>query len=929
MTLKKTLTQISLATLISLSLSTVVLAGALEDAQKAIDKKDYATAVIHLKNQLKETPKNAQARFLLGRLYLQQGKLDASLKELSHAHKYDPDNNEITFLYAEALQASGKHKKLLKLLDIPFSDQAQEATRLGFLGFSHLASRQLADAKQAFEASNAANENARAYNGLATIAMMENDWQQAELYLSQSEAIEPENKSTRHLKAKLANLSKHHEQALTLYNQLIKDYPKNLTYKLERAATLILLNQPDKAMQDLKQILAKVNNQPQANFLLAQILLTKKDFKGAQEAAQKTVNIMPDHKPATLILGAANLGLKNYNQAAEYLIIYLSSNPSDLKAQNLLANVYLSQGKVKQALLILEGIPAQQRDKEPLILLTLGSSYVQSGQNKKALDTLTHAHDLYPDNQEIKKRLIAAQFQSGNLNTAVSELEELVSNKQGSKQDQTNNNYLLVASYIKQKQFEKARQLIHQLLQKTPGDNILQNLKALTEFLTGNKEKATEIYNRLISKDKNNILAYMGLARIAASEENWSDAEKYFKQVIKIKPDNLRAYLGLAVIAEKQKKPELTEQYFLDAINQSKENPAAQLTIASLLSQWYQSQKKAEKILKLAQTLVKQHPENTKVMIFLAKAQVANKQFTQAERTLNNISTFDKEDITHRILLASLLAEDKNRINEAIDVLDTAISIEPDNHALYLNKASLLLKNGDYQQALSVARDIQQEFPDSNNGKLLEADIYRLQKRYKKALNIYEQVYKKQATRKILSARVELYLALNQPDKAISALEEALNNDPDDIESLFKLASLYHEKNQLDKAKQYYEQILHNIPNHIVTLNNLSWIYMDNNINKALELARKAHKLAPDSAAITDTYGYALAKSGDFKQALELLQKAAEKLPDDKDVQYHLAYTYAGMGKTQQAKTILANIVNAKAGFMEQQKAKELYQKLK
>ncbi len=61
----------------------------------------------------------------------------------------------------------------------------------------------------------------------------------------------------------------------------------------------------------------------------------------------------------------------------------------------------------------------------------------------------------------------------------------------------------------------------------------------------------------------------------------------------------------------------------------------------------------------LAQTLVKQHPDNTQVMIFLAKALVANKQKAEAERTLNNITAFDKEDITHRVLLASLLAEDE------------------------------------------------------------------------------------------------------------------------------------------------------------------------------------------------------------------------------------------------------------------------------
>ncbi len=928
MYIKKTLVQISLITAISFNLSGNILAGTMEDAQQAIDKKDYATAVIHLKNQLKETPKNAQARFLLGSLYLRQGKLDPSLKELSRAHEYSPQDTKITFTYAEVLQLAGKQKKVLQLLDTPFDDKEKEAKRLSYLGFAYLASKELADARQAFENSNSKKENARAYNGLATIAVIERELELAQQLLTKATAIEPENTLTQHLKAKLANLNKQYKQALSIYNQLIEKSPQNLSYKLERAATLIMLNLPDKARQDLQEILSKIENHPQANFLLAQILLQEKDFKGAQEAAQKTVNVMPNHMPAALILGAANLGLKNYNQAAEYLIIYLSSNPANLNAQNLLANVYLAQGKQTQALLILEGIPKEQLEQSPPLLITLGSTYIQAGKTQQALKILNRAHELYPDNQDIKKRLIVTQFQTGDLDTAVSALEELISSEGSSELDKTKNNYLLVATYLRQKQYDKARQHLKQLLAQTPDDLTLQNLDAITEYQTGNAEQAIAIYKKILQQDNRYIPAYMGLASIASGNKDWAEAEKNFKQIISFEPSALKAYLGLAVIAEKQKKPELAEQYFMDAINQSKEKLDAQLIIANLVSQWYQSLNKNEKILELAHTLDKQHPNNTQVLIFLAKAQVANKQLKEAERTLNKISTFDKNDNSHRLLLATLIAEDPERINDAVDVLNTAIEIQPENISLYLNKASLLLKNGDYQQALEMAITIQQEFPDTDNGKLLEADIYRLQKRYEEALSVYDDVYGKNPSRKVLSARVEIYMQLKQPDKAISALENAVSADPDDIESLFKLASLYHEHNQLDKAKQYYDQILHNIPNHIITLNNLSWIYMDTDVEKALDLARRAYELAPGSAAIIDTYGYALAKSGQYDKALKQLQSAAKTLPKDNDVQFHLAYTYARTGKQKEAKAILEKIINASQSYMEQDNAKALYKTL-
>ena len=80
----------------------------------------------------------------------------------------------------------------------------------------------LEDAQQAIEASIAANPNIRAYNGLATIAIMENNLEQAKQYLSKSETLEPDNASTRHLKAKLANLDKQPEKAQQLIKQLLQ-----------------------------------------------------------------------------------------------------------------------------------------------------------------------------------------------------------------------------------------------------------------------------------------------------------------------------------------------------------------------------------------------------------------------------------------------------------------------------------------------------------------------------------------------------------------------------------------------------------------------------------------------------------------------------------------------------------------------------------
>ena len=911
------------------------IANTIQDAEQAIENKDYSTAIIHLKNQLKETPNDAQARFLLGSVYLNTGKLDSSLKELGRAYDLSPKDTKILFSYADALQVSGKQKKILTLLNTPLNNEEQESQRLIYRGYAYLALNQLADARMAFEQALKLNVSANAYNGLATLHIVEKEYTSAEQLLTKSTAIEADNTKTLHLKAKLDNLNQQHEQALVLYNQLIEKKPDNLSFHLERAATLAILNKDQLAKVDLQVVLDKVNNHPQANFIKAQILLREKDFAGAQKAAQLAVNAAPNHMPAAFILGAANFALKHYNQAEEYLTIYLASNPNNLKAQNLLANVYLAQGKTKQTLVILEGIPKKQLESDPLLLVTLGSTYVQIGETQKGLQLLSQAQKLAPNDQNIRKRLIAAQFQSGELDNAIEELEQLVTIQTDSTkpqlqtETQIQTSYLLIISYIKQKQFDKAEDKVDQLLVQTPDDTKLLNLKALTEQLKGNSEQAIAQYETIVQMDKDNIPAYMGLARISALESKWQASENYFKQVIKINPKALKAYLGLAVIAEKQNKPEVAEQYFMDAIEQSKDEIPSQLIIAGLLSQWYQSRQQPEKILSLAEKLDKQHPNNSKIRSFLARSQLLNKQNERAERTLKSIITFDKKDVQHRLLLVNIISQDPKRINEAFTLLDEVQIIDEENQSPYTIKASLLLRQEKYEDAINVAQSMQKKFPDSTTGRLLEADIYRAQKEYKKALVIYQAVYEQHADKKVFAAIIDTLIALNEKDEAITLLTKSLEKTPDDFNNLFKLASLYHEKMQLDTAETYYQRILEKNPRHIITLNNLAWIKIDTDIKQAVELARQAHEAAPKSAAIMDTYGYILVLDAQYDAGIELLKQAAIGIPEDKDIQYHLAFAYEKMGQRDKAQKILAKIVLSKQAFSEQQKAELLYKKIK
>ncbi|MDB4576388.1 tetratricopeptide repeat protein, partial [bacterium] len=53
-------------------------------------------------------------------------------------------------------------------------------------------------------------------------------------------------------------------------------------------------------------------------------------------------------------------------------------------------------------------------------------------------------------------------------------------------------------------------------------------------------------------------------------------------------------------------------------------------------------------------------------------------------------------------------------------------------------------------------------------------------------------------------------------------------------------------------------------------------------------VAAKAYQLAPDTAAVADTYGWILYQNGEREQAIELLERAVELDSSNAEIAAHL-----------------------------------------
>ncbi len=500
---------------------------------------------------------------------------------------------------------------------------------------------------------------------------------------------------------------------------------------------------------------------------------------------------------------------------------------------------------------------------------------------------------------------------------------------QKSAADQKKSDYLETLNLLKDKKLKEAKVKIDKLLKDNPKAPEYYNLRALLEVLEKKPEAARHSYEKALSIDPSNVLSLLGLAQLKIEAGELDQAKEYVNKVLNINSKNINAYQLLAGIAVKQKQYAEYETVLLTALDKVKGNIALEKAVISDLIKLYGFQKRPEKGLSLSEDLAKRHPNNSQVLSVLAVAQIMADKKDLAENTLRQLIGQEKQDVASRLLLAKLLMGQPGKDNETLGLLDEAMAIDPKNTQAITLKAVYLTKLQRYPEALDLANKASQQFPALSLGNALKGGVYLAEKKLDQALESFQQAYKTQPNDKLLFVIVDLMKAQKQQTEAIALLEKALKKAPGNNAIHFNLAETYLQSNDPAKAEKHYQAILATQPENVLALNNLAWLYAQQNNPKALELAKKAFDLAPESAAIVDTYGYVLVKQGKPAEGLAMLKKAAGLAPKANDIQFHLAEAYVANDNKRKAIEILETITKAEQDFPEKKAAADLLAKLK
>lgn len=348
----------------------------------------------------------------------------------------------------------------------------------------------------------------------------------------------------------------------------------------------------------------------------------------------------------------------------------------------------------------------------------------------------------------------------------------------------------------------------------------------------------------------------------------------------------------------------------------------------------------SDALLVLNQGLTK-YPDSEALLSTLAKTYAAQGRFDDAVLILDDYRKKRPEmiDLAHE---AALYRMEQGRFGEAVDRLSAIPEKDSDQTTKFLlGKGYFGLEL--YDKAITAFQQAVAADPEYYNAWIELGLTYEVQKNYIDAERVFSKLVELGiANQQILFRLIELNLKLNNPDQAVSYVQQAgddpalgleaanllLNREfydhaaeildpmaqenPIPRDALFFLAVLEYEgRDNPEKAMTYLESIPedhHHYERSLIFRIHL--LYRKNDRAGAKALCQKAMDSFPKQPEFHIIMAEMHEHDGEYQQALDLMLKAATTWPDNTTILYRLGMVYDRMDHRDQAMLVMDKIIS-------------------
>ena len=517
------------------------------------------------------------------------------------------------------------------------------------------------------------------------------------------------------------------------YYELADFYrPGDVLIETKLAGALYNLKRFDEAFVILSKILKKEKTHAYANLMMAFLSVEKNDITTARQYLDQAGNVYNDFVPGLLLRAKISYRSKLYQQAEISLVRVLEIEPKNVEARRLLGASFLQTGEYKEAVSTLSYLIDTNNLAEGDFLL-LGTANVLAGNNTKASEFLKLASEaasleMSKESYSYKEKFDREEKFGVSLN---------ISNIVNS--DVNSNQRFIIESYkaLKKGKYKTATDLSVRIIDQNRKSPIGFDLLGLS-YLGQNKiVEARGNFRKAIGIDRNYHLARINLAKLEFSEGRQNVAINSLKNILSRDKSYIPAYELLFKNSLYEGDLTEAENYLLTAINT---NPR-KISIREKLFNFYLSEKKMNKASVLAIGMIKDFTDNPSGHKALGRLNLTQRNFDTAVANLEKALELFTGDQDIYINLSRAYVSNEQLI-KARDILKNGLAHVNDTFSLQRELIDLVKFDNNFVSGHHFANQLKLNERTKAEGYMLQGDLYLLENKRAEAINAYQKAAK-------------------------------------------------------------------------------------------------------------------------------------------------------------------------------------------
>ncbi|WP_341936721.1 tetratricopeptide repeat protein [Marinimicrobium sp. C2-29] len=657
----------------------------------------------------------------------------------------------------------------------------------------------------------------------------------------------------------------------------------------------------------------------------AEAYQTQGQYRAAMIEITNAMNAAPQEVQYPLVLAEMYIELGAARRASSLLEDYADEHPQEVALT--LAEAYLLQGKFLSAEETLEGFEPQNPEQERLAALYRADVARIRGNLEQSEEAYRALLEQYPDDREIRLRLVENHMFRGQADAA----RELLATLRSEHPEDDEVLQLSAVVALQTNDLEQAENYLSQALIHTPEADIMLPdraaiLELLSETLTAQgRTSEALVYSKVLAEESPDTIEAQQQLREAVSAAGAGELEKaesLLQELLEENPDSQRAALLLGMVNLRQgnlneAEPLLSESVDVETANteliRATAMAQAQSGNAELALQTLERSLKArpdEPVLNslygmLAlnvpgyeqdgylslQKALAQDPHLGGVRLALARYHLRREEPQQAMAQLRSAFNYQPADwdVTN-VYMNQLLAQ--GELDEMAEAVATLKEAAPKARETELFESQYLFRSGNQERAVRQLRALIQSDPNYARAHSVLTQMYQEQGQSREALESLERLLalepaNDQALRAgvgiIANSELEMdpqawLRDLANRNEALkpntTALRAMLHRDNGDLERAANLMSRYK-----GERNNYVEQVT-----ALVYRDRARQLASEENYDEARALLSKALESFPNSKTLNlDLVRLELAEER-YEQANLLLDDLKERHPEDADI---------------------------------------------